>query len=676
MVAYLQKSKGSKGFHQIIDFLNASHIQYTLTENPTIYVSFIKQFWRTTTARTSANREVELTATIDGQVKTINEASLRTHLKLEDNGGITTLPNSEILEQLALMGPKKTAWEQFISNIATAIICLATNKTYNFSKLIFDAMVKNLENPHKCFMYPIFIQIYLNKQRRLLQPHTRTYPTPILTHKVFSNMKRVSKGYSGIDFSLFPTIINAPETSLSRITSSPSLSPQHTPVSTSSTSQPPNTQPTLDAEEPAKQGFRHCCSSSYIILRVAFGHYRDAFSVILGLFIHSRRSIRHEVQGDTLVVIFRGHMLKDLVALHFGETTMITVNQGMSVEEIERVVAQRVANAIEAIAIYETKTNMARKSVSQTKQQENKVAENASNKRRWEGNHNGSSSQQNKGHKVPRAHTTRPINKKAYAGSLPLCNQCKFHHNGPCTCGSRRHYKSECPIVKFQNRVDMIHGRVMASKPKTRPDATEFATKLMDKKISTLAEYQDENKMKLDNTSKNNQNQQQPNKRQNTGRAYTAGHGEKKHYGRSKSLCSKCNYHHDGPCAPKCHKCNRVSHLARDCRSSTNANIANNQRGTGAKLSSFDIIIGMDWLANYHAVIVCDKKIVRVPFENETLIIRGDGSNLGNEIRLNIISCTKTQKYLLKGCPIFLAHVTTKDTEDKSEKKRLEDVPI
>ncbi|GJX78685.1 hypothetical protein Tco_0326834 [Tanacetum coccineum] len=92
----------------------------------------------------------------------------------------------------------------------------------------------------------------------------------------------------------------------------------------------------------------------------------------------------------------------------------------LRVEEIEQVVAQRVANAIEAIAIYETKTNMARKSMSQTERQEDKVAENAINKRKWEGNHNGSSSQQNKGHKVPRAHTTRPINKKAYA-DLYLC---------------------------------------------------------------------------------------------------------------------------------------------------------------------------------------------------------------------------------------------------------------
>ncbi|GKD31067.1 hypothetical protein Tco_1241845, partial [Tanacetum coccineum] len=112
---------------------------------------------------------------------------------------------------------------------------------------------------------------------------------------------------------------------------------------------------------------------------------------------------------------------------------MTNVNQGMSIEEIEWVVAQQVANAIEAIAIYETKTNMACKSTIQTERKEDKVTENASNKRMWEGNHIGSSSQQNKGRKVPRAHITWPINKKAYAGSLPLCNQFKFHHNGPCT---------------------------------------------------------------------------------------------------------------------------------------------------------------------------------------------------------------------------------------------------
>nr|GFB53109.1 hypothetical protein [Tanacetum cinerariifolium] len=148
---------------------------------------------------------------------------------------------------------------------------------------------------------------------------------------------------------------------------------------------------------------------------------------------------------------------------------MTTVNQGMSVEEIKRVVAQRVANSIEAIAIYEAKTNIALKSMSQTERQKEKVAENASNKRKWEGNHNGSSSQQNKGHKVPRAHTAWPINKKAYAGSLPLTpTTAKNQQTHTCyECGSLRHYKSEFPIVKFHKHVDMIHGRVRASKPKT-----------------------------------------------------------------------------------------------------------------------------------------------------------------------------------------------------------------
>ncbi|GJQ98216.1 putative reverse transcriptase domain-containing protein [Tanacetum coccineum] len=94
------------------------------------------------------------------------------------------------------------------------------------------------------------------------------------------------------------------------------------------------------------------------------------------------------------------------------------------------------------------------------------------------------------------------------------------------------------------------------------------------------------------------------------------------------------------------------------------------------RIISLDVIISMDWLAKYQAVIVCVEKIVRIPWGNETLIVCGDGSDRGNETYLNIISCTKMQKYMLKGCPIFLEHVTTKETEDKLENKRLQDVPI
>nr|GEY87194.1 reverse transcriptase domain-containing protein [Tanacetum cinerariifolium] len=91
------------------------------------------------------------------------------------------------------------------------------------------------------------------------------------------------------------------------------------------------------------------------------------------------------------------------------------------------------------------------------------------------------------------------------------------------------------------------------------------------------------------------------------------------------------------------------------------------------ELGSFDVIIGMDWLRRCHAVIVCDEKLVRVPYGNETLIFRDDESNDGKESWLTIISCLKAQEYMVKGCQIFLAQVSAKKEEDKSEGKQLKD---
>ncbi|GJX94617.1 hypothetical protein Tco_0349203 [Tanacetum coccineum] len=93
------------------------------------------------------------------------------------------------------------------------------------------------------------------------------------------------------------------------------------------------------------------------------------------------------------------------------------------------------------------------------------------------------------------------------------------------------------------------------------------------------------------------------------------------------------------------------------------------------ELSSFDVIIGMDWLVNHHTMIVYDEKIVRIHYGDEVLIVQGDRSGEGKKLKLSIISCTKTQKYIKKGCPIFLAQVTENETEDNSEEKRLKDVP-
>ncbi|GJT51556.1 putative reverse transcriptase domain-containing protein [Tanacetum coccineum] len=356
---------------------------------------------------------------------------------------------------------------------------------------------------------------------------------------------------------------------------------------------------------------------------------------------------------------------------------------------------------------------------------------------------------------------------------------------------------------------DMILGSVKASKSKTMQEVIEFTTELMEDKTQAYAERQAERKRKNDDLSKNNQNQQ--NKRQNTGQAYAAGNSDRKSYAGSKPLCSKCNCHHEaGPCPPRCNNCNRFGHLARDCRirpannnnNNNRNNNNNNQQGNGCfecgaqghfkrncprlnnndrgnqagndrapakvyavgtagadpdnvvagtfllnnryayilfdtgadrsfvsttfstlldifpntldhgynveladgriigvntilmgctlnflnhpfninlmpvEMGSFDAIIGMDWLSKYNAVIDCAKKIVRIPSGSEILIVRGDGCSEGHRTRLNVISCTKVQKYLLKGSHVFLAHVTTKEIEDKSEKKRLEDVSI
>ncbi|GJS09423.1 putative reverse transcriptase domain-containing protein [Tanacetum coccineum] len=377
-------------------------------------------------------------------------------------------------------------------------------------------------------------------------------------------------------------------------------------------------------------------------------------------------------------------------------------------------------------------------------------------------------------------------------------------------CGRMFHEELEYVEKYVGGLPDMIRGNVMSYQPKTMEKAIEFANDQMDQKVLTITERQAEQKRKLEFNSRNNQGHQQQNKRQNTGRAYTAGPGKKREYTGSLPLCTKCNYHHKGPCAPRCNKCKKIGYLACDYRSfgpnGNNNNRGNfgktqnavtyyecgvqghfmkdcpklkngnygNQRGNGnapakvyvvgnagtnlnsnvvtgtfllndryasilfdtgadrsfisttfssliditpttldhyydveladgkiigintiirgctlnfldhpfninlmpIELGSFDVIIGMDWLSKYHALIDCAEKIVRIPWGNETLIVHGDGSNQGNETRLNIISCTKTHKYLLKGHNVFLAHVTTKEIEDKSGEKRLEDVPI
>ncbi|GJV89508.1 putative reverse transcriptase domain-containing protein [Tanacetum coccineum] len=112
-----------------------------------------------------------------------------------------------------------------------------------------------------------------------------------------------------------------------------------------------------------------------------------------------------------------------------------------------------------------------------------------------------------------------------------------------------------------------------------------------------------------------------------------------------------------------CYECGAQGHFKRECPQRANKN---NQEKPGLN-RCYEYVPSKQPLSFYPKMILLG---------NETLIVRGDGSDQGNETRLNIISCTKMQKYMLKGCHVFLAHVTTKKTEDKSEGKRLEDIDL
>ncbi|GKB83409.1 putative reverse transcriptase domain-containing protein [Tanacetum coccineum] len=129
---------------------------------------------------------------------------------------------------------------------------------------------------------------------------------------------------------------------------------------------------------------------------------------------------------------------------------------------------------------------------------------------------------------------------------------------------------------------DNIYGNVKSSKPKTLDEMIELANDLTDQKLRTYVEKSD-NKRKVDDSSRNNHgHQQQPFKKQNVAKVYNMGTGEKKPYGGNLPKCTKCHFHHNGPCTQKCHECNKVWHFAHDCRSTGNTNIANTHKGNGA----------------------------------------------------------------------------------------------
>ncbi|GJT06130.1 hypothetical protein Tco_0840592 [Tanacetum coccineum] len=277
-VGFLRKPDESAGFAEIVDFLRGSNLRYALTTNPTIYDSLVKQFWQTATANTLADGTLELHATIDTIVYTITEASIRNKLQLADASGITMLPNNEIFEGMGHMGyptdgsftfwksfftpqwrflvhhilhcisSKSGGWDQFGSNIATALICLSTGRVYNFSKLIFDGMVANLKSKTKFLMYPRFLQLILDIQTENKHP----YLAVTLTKKIFGNMKR---GFRGAPRPLLPAMLLVATTNPSAGQEHPDVAqsqPSSSTIPVPSTSLPPvQSPPPITAPIPA-----------------------------------------------------------------------------------------------------------------------------------------------------------------------------------------------------------------------------------------------------------------------------------------------------------------------------------------------------------------------------------------------------------------------------------------
>ncbi|GJS27762.1 hypothetical protein Tco_0488382, partial [Tanacetum coccineum] len=226
LVVFLEKPEESNGFEEIIDFLNTSFVQYTLTVNPTIYITCIEQFWASSKAKT-VNGERQIQALVDKKKVIITKTSIRSDLKLDDAEGTYCLPTATIFAELERIG-----------TMASVIICLATNKNFNFSKYIFDNMVKNLEGGVKFLMYPRFMQVFLDIQVEGMSRHKGIYVIPSHTKKVFANMKRPRKGFSGKVTPLFETMMVQATEDMGKDSAAPTNS-HSTPINTQPSSSKP-----------------------------------------------------------------------------------------------------------------------------------------------------------------------------------------------------------------------------------------------------------------------------------------------------------------------------------------------------------------------------------------------------------------------------------------------------
>nr|GEX03001.1 hypothetical protein [Tanacetum cinerariifolium] len=208
VVAILAKSDAADGFEQIIDFLSDV---------------------------------TRLHALVDKKKIVISEVVIREILQLDDDEGVVCLPNEEIFAGLAQMGyekpstkltfykaffssqwkfvihtilqslsAKRTSWNEFSTAIDSAVICLSKGQKFNFSKYIFDSLVRNVDSSSVLYVSSLHAIDHSEPSWRFVNPyHTLRFISPALTQKVFANMKRVGKGFSGVETPLFKGMLAA-----------------------------------------------------------------------------------------------------------------------------------------------------------------------------------------------------------------------------------------------------------------------------------------------------------------------------------------------------------------------------------------------------------------------------------------------------------------------------------
>nr|GFB54687.1 synaptobrevin, longin-like domain protein [Tanacetum cinerariifolium] len=237
MIAILEKGEHNTDFHPMVDFIEASPLRIKTTKEGT-----------------------KILATVDGIVRTVSESSLRRNLKLRDEEGISSLPDAKLFENLTLMGynispnqkftfqkgqfshqwkylihtimqclsPKSTGFNEFSSNIATALVCLATNRTYNFSKMIFDGLVKNVNNKVLKFIIypspsfsgrtvPLFAAMLVHQGEASGTP-TEPYHTPSLEAQTPSHSTHPSSLLPPVTTTSIPTVTSTETTSIRKYT--------------------------------------------------------------------------------------------------------------------------------------------------------------------------------------------------------------------------------------------------------------------------------------------------------------------------------------------------------------------------------------------------------------------------------------------------------------------------